>query len=92
VEITDTKLVDLVPMSPLSRLAGSTAALFAFLPKQIYRGLLAPSQRKTAAESPECVEAGGPALNAPVLESPASGPETSEFPSTLVVVRRYGDH
>ncbi len=92
VEITDAKLIDMVPVSAISRLAGSTAALFAFLPKQIYRGLSAPSQREKPAESPECAEPGGSALTAPVLEAPASGVESSEFPSNLAVVRRYGDH
>jgi NDP-sugar pyrophosphorylase family protein len=91
VEITDSKLLDMVPISPLSRLAGSTAALFAFLPKQIYRGFLAASHRETAVESPECAEPGGSALGAPVLESPASGTENSEFPN-LAVVRRYGEN
>jgi len=90
VEITDAKLVDMVPLGPVSRLAGSTAALFAFLPKQIYRGVRALSHRENAVE-PECAEPGGSALNAPLLESPASVQETSEFPSNLAVVRRYGD-
>jgi len=92
VEITDSKLLDVVPLSPLSRLAGSTAALFAFLPKQIYRGFFAPSHRETATESPECAEPGGTAIGTPVLESPASGGESSEFPSNLAVVRRYGEN
>ena len=93
VEIADAKLVGMVPSSPVSRLAGSTAALFAFLPKQIYRGFFAPSHRESSAESPDCAESPQqPALDASVLESPASGPESSEFPPTLAVVRRYGDH
>jgi hypothetical protein len=92
VEITDAKLIDMVPVRAISRLAGSTAALFAFLPKQIYRGLLAPSHREKPAASSECAEPGGSALTAPVLETPASGVESSEFPSNLAVVRRYGDH
>ncbi len=92
VEITDAKLVDMVPLSPVSRLAGSTAALFAFLPKQIYRGVRALSHRENTAEEPGCAEVAGSALNAPVLESPATDVESSEFPSNLAVVRRYGDH
>jgi len=91
VEITDARLVGMVPLSPVSRLAGSTAAFFAFLPKQIYRGLFAPSHRDHAAESSECADP-ETALGAPVLEAPASGVESSEFPSNLAVVRRYGDH
>jgi hypothetical protein len=92
VDITDARLVDMVPLSPVSRLAGSTAALFAFLPKQIYRGVRALSHHTSTADAEtECAEPGGPALNAPLLESQASGEETSEFPSNLAVVRRYGD-
>ena len=41
VEISDRKLVGMPAVSAVSRLAGSTAALFAFLPKQIYRGFFA---------------------------------------------------
>lgn len=92
VEISDKKIVDMVPLSAVSRLAGSTAALFAFLPKQIYRGFITASHRESTATGPECPDAGQPVLDAPVLESPASGAESSEFPSTLAVVRRYGDH
>ena len=92
VEIADEKLVGMVPFSPVSRLAGSTAALFAFLPKQIYRGFFATSHREKTAASPDCAESPQPRLDASVLESPASGRESSEFPSTLAVVRRYGDH
>ncbi len=58
VEIADEKFVGMVPLTPLSRLAGSTAALFAFIPMQIYRGLTASSQRTSAAECPESLEAG----------------------------------
>lgn len=92
VEITDAKLVDMLPLSPVSRLAGSTAALFAFLPKQIYRGFQALSHREKPADNPECGEAANTLLDAPVLETPASGVESSEFPSNLAVLRRYGDH
>ena len=42
VEISDRKLVGMPAVNVVSRLAGSTAALFAFLPKQIYRGFFAP--------------------------------------------------
>ena len=92
VEITDAKLVDMLPLSPVSRLAGGTAALFAFLPKQIYRGFQALSHREEPADNPECREAANKLLDASVLETPASGGESSEFPSNLAVLRRYGDH
>jgi hypothetical protein len=82
----------MVPVSAVSRLAGSAAALFAFLPKQIYRGFFASSQRENAEESPECAEEGDSALIAPVLESSSGSTESSEFPSNLAVARRYGEH
>lgn len=89
-EITDAKLVDMVPLSPVSRLAGSTAALFAFLPKQIYRGFRALSHREEPAVDPECAELRAAPQDTSELEAPASV-ESSEFPSNLAVVRRYGD-
>jgi len=92
VEIHDGKLVGMVPFSAVSRLAGSTAALFAFLPKELYRGLRASFRRKRAARSVESpVETAISAEN-PALEASPSDPESSEFPSNLAVVRRYGDH
>lgn len=91
VEIADQKLVGMVPLTPLSRLAGSTAALFTFIPMQIYRSLTASSQRTSAAKCPESPDPAHAVLEAPVVEVPATGAETSEFPSHLAVARRYGD-
>jgi hypothetical protein len=91
VEIADEKLVAMVPLTPVSRLAGSAAALFTFLPRQIYRGLFASSQRKSAAQVPESLEGAQAVFESPALEVPATGAATSEFPSTLVVARRYGE-
>ncbi len=91
VEIADEKLVGMVPLTAVSRLAGSTAALFTFIPMQLYRGFFASSQRKSAAQIPESPDEAQAILEAPVLEVPATGAETSEFPSNLAVARRYGD-
>jgi len=92
VDIHDTKLVGMVPLSPLSRLAGSTAALFAFIPKEIYQGLVSPFRRKRALRSAEASEEAEPSLEGPALEAPASNSNSTEFPSNFAVVRRYGDH
>ena len=92
VEISDARLVGMAPFSSLSRLAGSAAALFAFLPKQIYRGFLATSHRPSAVTDPECLEERSvAALDTTVLEASATGTEASEFPSNLAVARRYAD-
>ena len=90
VEISDRKLVGMPSVNVVSRLAGSTAALFAFLPKQIYRGFFAP-QRECTADVPESLEQQAAALKAPATEAQGSGPEASEFPSNLAVARRYGE-
>jgi hypothetical protein len=92
VEVHDEKLVGMVPLSAVSRLAGSTAALFAFLPKEIYRGFVSPWRRKQVARSAETPEEAESSLENPALEASASEAEPSEFPSNLAVVRRYGDH
>ena len=91
VEIADEKFVGMVPLTAVSRLAGSTAALFAFIPMQMFRGMFAPSQRKCVTEIPESLEQASAVLENPALEVPASGAESSEFPSNLAVARRYGD-
>jgi hypothetical protein len=92
VEIHDEKLVGMIPLSAVSRLAGSTAALFAFIPKEIYRGFASPWRHKKAARSAKASEEAEPFLENSALEASASEAEPSEFPSNLAVVRRYGDH
>jgi hypothetical protein len=90
VEISDRKLVGMPAINVVSRLAGSTAALFAFLPKQIYRGFFA-RQPECNADIPESLEQQAAALKTPATEAQGSVPEASEFPSNLAVVRRYGE-
>jgi NDP-sugar pyrophosphorylase family protein len=92
VEISDAKLIGMSTTSALSRTAGSAAALFALLPKQIYRGLFGRSHRTRPAELPESLEAPAAALETPDVNVSASGQEVSEFPSSFAVVRRYGEH
>ena len=92
VEIFDEKLVGMIPINPLSRLAGSTAALFAFLPKEMYRGLSSPFRRSQAARTEEPTEDAESSMKGQGSVASACDPEPSEFPSDLAVVRRYGDH
>jgi hypothetical protein len=74
VEISDRKLVGMSAVNVVSRLAGSTAALLAFLPKQIYRGFLAPQGERTA-DVPEALEQQAAALKAPATEAQGPVPE-----------------
>jgi hypothetical protein len=92
VEIHDGKLVGMVPLSPVSRLAGSTAALFAFLPRELYRGVRASFGRKARKRTAEPSEEAKTSPETPVLEEPLSNSGPSEFPPNLAVMRRYGDH
>jgi hypothetical protein len=92
VEIHDGKLVGMIPLSAVSRLAGSTAALFGFLPRELYRGLRASVRRKQVLKSADSTDEAEPSLENPVLEGSPSDSEPSEFPSNLAVVRRYGHH
>ena len=74
----------------------SQAALLLFLPSYLKRFTAACLRRSDASRPrgvPESLGAGAAAYwRTPVVEAPASGPEASEFPSNLAVVRRYGDH
>jgi hypothetical protein len=89
VEISDGKLIRMKATSPVSRLAGSTAALFAFLPKQMYRGMFAPSHRKSAVENTDPQDSS--TVESSMMEAQGTGPEASEFPSNLAVARKYGE-
>ena len=93
VEIHDGKLVGMMPLSAVSRLAGSTAALFAFLPK---RDFIAAFARRFGASGLCRVRIlrmrRSPYRRIRCWRVPPSDSEPSEFPSNLVVVRRYGDH
>ena len=90
VEISDGKLLGMAALRAVSRFAGSTAALFAVLPKRIFRGVFTKPDRELAACGP--ASPGKPAtLETPVREDQHSGAEASEFPSGLAVARRYGE-
>lgn len=91
VEVSDAKLVGMSAITPLSRVAGSTAALFAFLPKQIYRGFFGP-RPKPSPELPEALARPAAALEEPGREASSSDGEATDFPSSFAVVRKYGDH
>lgn len=92
VEVSDTKLIGMSSTGALSRTAGSAAALFTLLPKQIYRGIFGRSRKRRPAELPESLDAPAAALETPDVNEPASGQEVPEFPSSFAVVRRYGEH
>ncbi len=89
VEISDGKLIGMAALRAVSRLAGSTAGFFAFIPKRIHRRLFAPPDRQSAADNPESGEQKKAPLKSSVVGSQGSAPNASEPP--LAVARRYGD-
>ena len=89
VEISDGKLVGMAALRAVSRMAGSTAGFFAFIPKRIYRRLFAPSDRQSATGNLSSVEQKTAPLESSVVGSQGSAPDASELP--LAVARRYGD-
>jgi len=92
VEISDSKLIGMSAIRPLSRTLGSAAALFAVLPQQMYRAI---SGRPHGIQGAKLLASlGAPAATSgnPVGEQPASGQEEEDFPSNFAVVRRYGQH
>ena len=91
VEVSDKRLVGMAPLSPVSRIAGSTAAAFAFLPKKVYRAVSAASGRKSAARISGTREKTVAPSEKAVMETQGIDRESSD-PSNLAVARRYGDH
>ncbi len=89
VEISDGKLVGMAALRAVSRVAGSTAGFFAFIPKRIHRRLFGPPDRQSAADNPQSVEQTPASLESSVVGSQGSAPDASELP--LAVARRYGE-
>lgn len=92
VEISDARLVGSSPANTVSRTLGSAVALFAVLPKQVFRGFLGRVRKPRPAALPESLQAPAPKLGTPDGNEPASGQEVGEFPSSFAVARRYGEH
>ena len=74
VEIKDDKLLGMKTLSPILRWAGITAGFFAFICKEIHRGLFVPSHRKRAADIPESLKPAGAARESPVMEAQEERP------------------
>jgi hypothetical protein len=91
VEIADPRLLGTIsPHAPL-RLLSNAAALAAYLPRQILRGLFPSSQRKQPASLPAAVKAPSAALKSPAALQAAAQKNDSEFPTSFMVARRYGN-
>ena len=91
VEITDPKLIGMRSPHAGLRALGTAASLATFFPRQILRGLFAPSHREPPASIPEAVNAPSQALNNATAFEEEATEGSDKFPANLVVARRYGD-
>ena len=89
VEITDPGLIGAVSEYSGVRTISNTLSLLSFLPKQIYRGLFAKSHREQPQSLPDAVKAPSAALREAAPLQPS--PDSHQFPSNMVVARRYGN-
>ena len=89
VEITDPALVSAASAHAPLRALTTMAALVTFLPRQIVRGML-PKQQAAPETLTAAVHAPSPALKAPKAREAAESAR-NEFPTNLIVARRYGN-
>jgi len=92
VEFADPRLIGEASTNAPLRALGSLWSLASFFPAQFLRGLFAPSQRECPASLPEAIAAPAAALESPApTKATAPAVDAGEFPSQLVIARRYGN-
>jgi NDP-sugar pyrophosphorylase family protein len=94
VEFSDPRLIGEASSPAPLRAIGSLLSLASFFPAQFLRGLFAKSHRECPASLPEAISAPAAALEstAPTkVKAPAPAVDAGEFPSQLVIARRYGN-
>ena len=92
VEFADPRLIGEASSHAPLRALGSLLSLASFFPAQFLRGLFAPSHRECPASLPEAIAAPAAALDSPApVKATAPAVDAGEFPSQLVIARRYGN-
>ncbi len=92
IEFADARLIGEATANAPLRALGSLMSLASFLPSQLLRGIFTPSRRDCAPSLPEAIQAPAAALEAhPNLKATVPSVDAGEFPSNLVVARRYGN-
>jgi len=92
VEFDDPRLIGEASSRAPLRALGSLLSLASFFPVQFLRGLFAPSHRECPASLPEAIAAPAAALEQPApIKAAAPAVDAGEFPSQLVIARRYGN-
>ena len=92
VEFADPRLIGEASSRAPLRALGSLLSLASFFPAQLLRGLFAPSHRECPPSLPEAIAAPAAALESPApIKAKAPAVDAGEFPSQLVIARRYGN-
>jgi hypothetical protein len=92
VEFSDPRLIGEASSHAPLRALGSLLSLASFFPAQFLRGLFAKSHRECPASLPEAIAAPAAALESTAPpKAPAPAVDAGEFPSQLVIARRYGN-
>jgi NDP-sugar pyrophosphorylase family protein len=92
VEFADPRLIGEASSRAPLRALGSLISLASFFPAQFLRGLFASSQRERPTSLPEAAAAPAAALETPApIKAAAPAVDAGEFPSQLVIARRYGN-
>ena len=92
VEFSDPRLVGEASSHAPLRALGSLVSLAGFFPAQLLRGLFATSHRECPTSLPEAVAAPAAALETTApIKAKAPAVDAGEFPSQLVIARRYGN-
>lgn len=92
VEFADPRLIGEASSHAPLRALGSLLSLASFFPAQFLRGLFATSHRERPASLPEAMAVPAAALESPApIKATAPAVDAGEFPSQLVIARRYGN-
>lgn len=92
VEFADPRLIGEATSHAPLRALGSLLSLASFFPVQFVRGVFAKSHRECPASLPEAIAAPAAALESTApSKAPAPAVDAGEFPSQLVIARRYGN-
>jgi len=92
VEFSDPRLIGEASSHAPLRALGSLLSLASFFPAQFLRGLFAPSHRECPPSLPEAIAVPAVALESPApTKAKAPAVDAGEFPSQLMIARRYGN-
>jgi NDP-sugar pyrophosphorylase family protein len=91
VEFSDSTFVDEASAHAPLRALTSLVSLTTFVPVQFVRGLLAPLRGNRTPALPEAIQARSSLNPTAPRKAPAPSVDAGDFPSNLIVARRYGN-